>query len=168
MVKIIQLEKKDENKLLNLINIVEKNLKEKDWWLPISDIEKRIYFKKNKILFLGAFDNEKLVGAIALFVDKNEYGTAFQYLSDKKNKNIAKIGRAMVLPEYRRKNIMNLMTQKALDKAKAFNFNSVFAIAHPENVASVSYLQKIGFKHIKTFETPNGYLRDLFFLENIN
>ena len=168
MITIRFLTENNKKQYFSVLEIVEQNLENKNFWLPVSDEERKTFFDQSKILQIGAFEGEKLVGALGLYIDESVFGSAFEHLEIKNKTGVAKVGRAMVLPEFRRKKILHLMMQTALEKAKSLNFNCVFAIAHPQNIASCSYLKKIGFKALKTFTTPNGYLRNLYFLDNLN
>ena len=70
--EIRKLEKSDNQKLEDLIKNVENNLEDETFWLPITTKSRENYFNNSWTYFLGAFENDELIGAAALFFNENE------------------------------------------------------------------------------------------------
>lgn len=96
---------KDKEALDMLIKKIENSLINKDFWLPILDEAYEHFFDNKWTMFCGAFKENILIGAAALFFNQFEYHEAANKLNLKGNK-IAEIGRCMVLPKYRGNNLM--------------------------------------------------------------
>jgi RimJ/RimL family protein N-acetyltransferase len=163
---IRQIEIEDKNKLLKLIKNTEKTLTNKKLWLPIKEKVKDNLFNKNFLCFLGAFDNNKLIAASALFFDEFEYKDTVKAV-DLKSDSIAEIGRCMVDFEHRGKNLMFTLNTKLLDIAKKKKIKDVVATVHPKNVSSYKSLQKLGMKKIGTITKSIDFTRDVYHL-NLN
>ncbi|MBE5745772.1 MAG: GNAT family N-acetyltransferase [Clostridiales bacterium] len=161
---IRKLTEKDKNLLYNLINNIEANLEDKTFWLPIKDKAKENFFNENWTLFYGAFKDDKLIGACALFFNEYEYGETLSYLKHIPINSCAEIGRCMVHPDYRGNNIMQLINAKLIKEAKKRNINYILATAHPKNFASNISFEKLNFKSIKTIVKENIYSRNIWLL----
>lgn len=142
--EIRKLEKSDKLSLYNLIKIVEENLTDKTFWLPITDKSRNHYFDDAWTYFLGAFDNNKLVGAVALFFNKDAFSENCNALKISTN-GIAEYGRAMVHPDYRNKGIMTKLSTKLINYAKNLNLSKLVVTVHPLNIASQHVIKNLGF-----------------------
>jgi len=162
--EIRQLNKSDEISLINLINEIENSLIDKTWWLPIKKEARENFFNKEWTIFYGAFENSKLIGASALFLNEYEYGETVSYLNIDK-KSVGEVGRCMVHPDYRGKNLLFIINSRIIEEAKEKKLNYLVATAHPENIASNKSLKKTGFKIMKTIVKEKIYPRNILLLE---
>ena len=159
-----QLKKNDETKLYDLISQIETNLQEPKFWLPINSVSKNHFFDEDWTYFLGLFDNDKLIGACALFFNEHEFGESLSHCDNVKMP-VAEIGRAMILPEYRVKiNLYKIMV-KILEIAKQKNIATLLATIHPQNSPSKRLALKMGFKVKGQIIKYNDFIRDILLLE---
>lgn len=159
-----QLKENDNNKLFDLINQIENNLQEPKFWLPINRISKNHFFDDDWTCFLGLFDNEKLIGASALFFNMHEFGESLSYCENVKMP-VAEIGRCMILPNWRGKNLLYKLNTQLLNIAKEKGIKTVLATIHPQNEPSQHSFAKLGFK-VKTQIIKNkNFIRDVLLLE---
>jgi len=163
MIEFRILTKNDEKILDDCINEIEKTIENHDWWLPIHQKEKNLFLDENRTVFLGAFDKDKLIGASALSLKEEDFSQYSSLLGFKAK--FGKLGRSMVLPEYRGNNYMYQMNSYLTDIAKKQNYDYLLTIAHPENIASISSLKKLGMKKVKEFIKDKKYLRNIFLLD---
>ena len=161
--EIRKLFRSDANELYDLISIIEKNLENKEFWLPLKPTAKEHFFDENWTEFYGIFDGTVLVGAVALFYNEYEYGESLKYLN-RNISNVAEIGRAMVRPNYRGNNILYLLNTKLIEVAKAKNIENLIATIHPQNIPSQKSFLKLGMKKQCTYIKSNGYVRDIYLL----
>jgi GNAT superfamily N-acetyltransferase len=131
MMELRKLEVCDKDKLEELIQQTETNLGNELFWLPIGIESREHFFDDDWTYFLGMFDKEKLIAAVGLFLNKNEYGESEKILQ-LENYKIAEIGRAMVAPEYRYKGLMNKITQELIIHAKNQGIQYLVATVHPQ------------------------------------
>ena len=159
-----KLEKDDEEKLFDLIKQIEDNLQDKKWWLPINTISKKHFFDDEWTYFLGLFDNNKLIGASALFFNEHEFAESLSYC--KKTKlPVAEIGRCMILPIYRQNNLLYELNTRLIEIAKEKGIKTVLATIHPENIPSQTSFKKLGFNIETTIVKNNDYIRNVLLLE---
>ena len=144
--KIRKLTQKDSAAVFELINIIEVNLPDKKWWLPIKTEERQNFFNDDYTIFYGAFEGGRLVGASALFLDQNDLKGTTLLFKDIQNCRFGEIGRCMTLPEYRGKNVMLEINRKLVILAQKLGLDYLFATAHPDNNPSNKTLQKLGMK----------------------
>ena len=159
--EIRQLTEKDRESLLNLIDTIEEKLENKTWWLPISAEALENFFNKDWTIFYGAFDGEKLVAASALFINKYYFESIVSHLENVDINKFGKIGRCMVHPDYRGNNLMFKINQKLVKIAKSMNLEYLGAIAHPQNIASNTSLQKLGLRVAQTIIKDGKYPRNI-------
>jgi len=163
--EIRKLNTDDKTQLFNLIKVIETNLPDNTWWLPIKEKAKEEFFNENWTIFVGAFENNILIGASALFLNEYEFGEAASYLEDNSKQIFAEIGRCMVHPNYRGKNILYLLNDNLIKEAKKLNKTHLIATAHPNNIPSNTSLQKSGFKIVKTIVKDKIYPRNILLLD---
>jgi RimJ/RimL family protein N-acetyltransferase len=161
---IRKLTSSDKNKLDLLIKSIESTLDNKLWWLPISNKSFDNFFNDDWTYFLGLFEGDELVGASALFFNENEYGETIEHLK-MVNKDIAEIGRCMVLKKYRGKNYMLELNQKLLKIASEHNIKKVIATAHPNNISSQCSLLSLGMSKVGSITKYPNFDRDIFLIE---
>lgn len=154
----------DQEQLNSLIISVEENLIDDTFWLPINCESKKHFFNKSWTCFYGAFDNEKLIGAVGLFFNINEFGES-QKVLNMENKKIAELGRAMIDPNYRNQGIMNLLAKVIINQASKSNLDAIIATVHPQNIPSQSFLKKLNFNKRGFVLKDNKYPRDILVKE---
>ena len=159
-----KLEKGDEEKLLDLIKQIEDSLQDKKWWLPINTISKKHFFDDGWTYFLGLFDNDKLIGASALFFNKHEFGESLSNCK-KAKLPVVEIGRCMILPSYRKKNLLCNLNIKLIEIAKEKGIKTILATIHPENKPSQASFKKLGFNIETTIVKNNDYVRNILLFE---
>lgn len=158
---IRRLKAEDKEKLEQLIHIVERNLDNKMFWLPINDISRKHYFDESWTCFWGAFDNSKLIAAIGLFFNENEFGESKKALHLGEGE-VAELGRALVDPMYRKRGIMSALAQELMKYAKEVGVESIIATTHPKNVGSIALLKGLGFDNKKYVVKQEIYERYIF------
>ena len=159
------LTKEEEGDLFELIEKIEQGISNKEWWLPIKEKERSIFFDKDKNLIMGLFDQDRLIGATMLTIDKDVFEEILAYWKGEKLNNVAKIGRCMISEEYRGRGYARVLNEAVMKEARKRNFKHVIAIAHPDNVVSGRALARIGMKVNTTFRNKDGYLRNLYFMQ---
>ncbi len=160
-----EIEKKDKVQLYSLINIVLEGIEDKLQFIPYEKWELECIFdKKNYALLHGAYNGNKLVGMSQLYVCqdmlanlKNEFEIS--------NFKVCELANDLVLPEYRNNGIATNLQLLQLDFAKKMKFDYCIATVHPDNIASLKTLEKIGMKFIKETVLLNNYLRKLYILK---
>ena len=151
----------DEHALDLLIQDVEASLLDEKFWLPISETSKAHFFDDEWTYFLGAFAEEELVGAAALFFNENEWGESRQTVGVEST-SIAEFGRAMVRSNFRGKGIMNIIANELMQVAKEKPVDYMLATVHPNNVPSQKTVKKMGMEKAG-FCVKNGcFERDIF------
>lgn len=174
------LDEKDRSQLEELVNIIEANLPDKKWWLPISEESRRDFFNKEKTYFIGAFDGEKLAAACGLFLDENEYYEEIEAIkkacgeetfsitasdSYRVITDVAEIGRCMVKPEYRGQGLMYRINMKLVELAKEMGMEYIVATAHPDNLPSNGSFIKMNMENKCTKMLWGGYLRNVYMMK---
>lgn len=163
MLELRKLEKCDSNKLEGLINQVENNLENELFWLPISIESREHFFNDEWTYFLGMFDNDKLIAAAGLFLNKNEYAESESILQ-LQNYKIAEIGRAMVAPEYRHNGFMKKVLQELINYSKKLGIQYLVATVHPENIPSQKTVVALGMEKKEHCVKQGKYERDIFLM----
>lgn len=164
MLFIRQLKKENSSQLNELIFQIESSIQNKKWWLPINETSRNHFFDEDWTYFLGLFDNDKLIGASALFFNKHEYGESLSHCKDVKLP-VAEIGRCMILPSYRGNNYLHKLNSKLLEIAKKKNISTLLATIHPENKPSQNSFLSLGFKKKAKIIKYNDFERDILLLE---
>lgn len=157
----------DKSNLDNLINVIEANLDQEDFWLPINSKSKEHFFDDTWTDFWGMFDNSELIAASALFYNEHEFKESADAIGMEKTK-IAEIGRCMVHPEYRGQNLLYDINRKLLRIAGEKKIEYILATIHPNNLPSQKSFQRLGLKKEHTYTKSNGYVRDIYLLKSPN
>lgn len=161
---IRKLTETDSAQLDNLIQEVEANLKNEKFWLPMEETAKNHFFDEDWTYFLGAFEDDELIGAVALFFNAYEYGESREILGIE-DRDLAEYGRAMVKPSYQGQGIMKKLSAQLLDYGKSIGIKRVIATVHPDNIPSQTVVKSVGFEK-KAFVTKKGdFDRDIFLNE---
>lgn len=158
--KISILNKTNSNELETLINEVEENLKDKRFWLPIGDSSRNHFFDSSWTIFFGAFEDDRLIGAIGLFLNENEYGESQKTIS-MQDKKIAEVGRIMCHPEYRHKGVASCLMEELLRYSGGLDLDYLLATVHPHNEPSQRLLKKYGFIKEGYIIKSENYERDI-------
>lgn len=161
---IRRLNKEDNESLKKLIDVIETHVVNPQWWLPIKQEAYDNFLNPDWTIFLGAFVDNDLIGASALFLNEFEYGESLTAVG-KQLAPIAEIGRCMVHPKYRKQNIMLLLNRELYEIAKKMGIKTLIATAHPDNLASNCSLQTLGMKIEKCILKENQYLRNILLMK---
>lgn len=162
--EIRKLNKSDEDKLLELLDIVIKNLEHQEYFTKIEEHTKAHFLDDNYSEFYGLFDNDKLVACATLFIDPYEFAELCDDINLKYD-NVAEIGRAVVHPNYRGNHYERLMVSHLIEVAPALKIKHLVATVHPDNIPSQKCFRSLDFKYEKTVMKKSGYLRDIFYKE---
>lgn len=167
--KIRKLTEADKLCLYALIDTIEENLPDKNFWLPMKETARAHFFDPKWTEFYGAFDGERLAGAAALFYDKYEFGESLEHLYeigvDLSDRHVAELGRAMVHPDYRGNNLLLEINTQLLDRARERGVDTLIATVYPENMPSQMSLKKLGMFKRTTYRKSDGFVRDILTLD---
>ena len=144
-----------------LIRDVEASLPDEKFWLPISKTSKAHFFDDEWTFFLGAFVQEELVGAAALFFNENEWGESRQTIGIQST-SIAEFGRAMVRSDFRGRGIMNLIASELVKVATGKPVDYLLATVHPNNIPSQKTVKMMGMEKAGFCVKNGGFERDIF------
>lgn len=150
--------------LEQLIQIIEDQLPNHDWWLPIQETAKVHFFDPSWTIFCGAFEGDSLVGASALFLNEFEFKDAAKHINLPLS-GTAEIGRCMVNPENRGHNIMLEMNKVLLKRAKEKGIKRILSTAHPDNMASCHSLLSLGMHKAGEVIKYTSYKRNIYLIE---
>jgi len=153
----------DKNQYFKLIHEIEKNIINHDFWLPIKEKAKINFFNDKWTYILGMYDNDNLIAATSLFLDKFEYEESAKEIGIEMN-NLAEIGRCMVHPMYRGNNILYKLNVRLVEDAKIFGIKKLISTIHPDNIASLKSFAKLGFHFHKTIIKESKFKRSIFTL----
>ena len=154
----------DHDALWELIGEIESSLPNKEFWLPIKEGSSSHFFDESWTEFHGAFDGEHLIGASALFYNSYEFGESLEQLGMDTD-GVAEVGRSMVHPDYRGRNILAEINTELICVARDRGLKTLIATIHPDNIPSQSSFRKIGFVKRKTYLKSDGFVRDILTLE---
>ena len=152
-------EESDRRALDILITKIEKTNKNELFWLPISNESRDHFWDTDWTIFVGAFKQEKLIGALGLFLNENEYGESRDAIG--LEGKVAEYGRAMVLPEYRGYGLIDRLADELLPVAKERKVEKLIATVHPDNIPSSGFLTKMGFEKCGHIIKNDKYPRDI-------
>lgn len=156
-----KIDKKDEEQVKNLINIVLGGLERKEFFIPYSEWELERLFDESYAPLHGAYIDDKLVGMAQLYVDQEMLKEYIDVLGLTGNR-VCELGGDLVLPEYRGRGIMSNLIKLELDLAKELKFDYVISMAHPDNIGSNKALKRLGLEYVKTDTVSDGHLRDIY------
>ncbi|MCD8180657.1 MAG: GNAT family N-acetyltransferase [Firmicutes bacterium] len=164
---IKELEIKNQKALSDLIDEIEETLESGEYWLPINDISREHFFDKEWTRFYGAFEDGELIAAAGLFLNPHEFGESLSQLGDAAPliNMTAEIGRAMVKPAYRGKNILLDINRRITEEAARLNKAYLIATIHPNNMPSQRSFMRLGMKRMLTYKKSCGYIRDIYLME---
>lgn len=140
------------NELINLVSDVYSKMPRKEFWGGLDENELRILFNKPNYV-LGAFHNNKLIAFMSSYNpninDLKDYG-----MDDFNPDDFIFLHGVMVHDEYRGNHLQEILGNKICEMTDK---KYVLATVHPENIASIKSLEKIGLKIYKTMNVPYGY-----------
>ena len=155
------LDKNDEKDFYDLNDTIEKNLTNKSWWLPIENSEKEMFFDKTKVMLAGLYDDNKLIGTVSLYLNQADFLSLSFHIPNNEKIKICKLSRGMINPDYRGHGYLFQISLYLLEKAKLLGYDYVLSIVHPDNIASVKTLTKLGFEKIKSITVHDSFVRNL-------
>jgi RimJ/RimL family protein N-acetyltransferase len=155
--------KADEVEVFNLIDNVLESLERKEFFIPYSEAEKKIFFDDQYAYSYGAYDNGKLIAINQIFLDKSLVEEYCEMLNIDNSKIVCELGGFLVLREYWGKGIMTKLSEMQYKLAKELDIDYIVATAHPDNIGSCKVLEKLGMNLYDNIITSSGYLRNLYF-----
>lgn len=158
---IKKVESGDSGQFFEMVKEIEDNLASPAYWLPMTEIAKEHFFDDTWTYFLGAYEGEKLIGAVGLFFNEYEYGESADVLQLDRAA-CAEIGRAMVRPQYRGRGLMRTLAEKLIALAKEKGIENLIATVHPQNMPSQKTFLKLGFEKKAHVVKLEGFERDIF------
>lgn len=97
-----------------------------------------------------------------IFIPREIEEEYYDILNIPKSKSICELGGALVLPEYRKKEIMTNLSIITMDYFNNLNFDYIISTAHSENIPSNKIVRKLGFELYVTLTTQSGYVHCLY------
>ena len=151
----------DKEQVLNLINTVIGGLNNPDFFIPYESWEYDSMFDEENYGYLfGAYDGDKLVGMMQLYVSPDMVSDLKQELNIGEF-NVCELGGALVLPEYRSRGIAIELGKLCGAAAKERGFDYIVATAHPDNRSSWKTTAR-GLDFVKETTLPNGSVRKIY------
>ena len=156
-----KLQAHDKQQLNALLKDTENHLPQPEFWLPVQQKAYDHFFNDKWTYFAGAFCDDKLIGAAALFFNEFEWGQSKKLLNLTSN-SIAEFGRAMVQHNFKGKGIMSALSIHLLEQARNLNIKYILATVHPNNIPSKKILQKMGLEQQAECTKECGYVRSVY------
>jgi len=154
----------DRRKHKEMSNVIYEALPNKEMLIPMTEEEyDDTYTDENEDVVYGIFEGDRLIATSSLLHDVRAYGINPE-LSEILQEPCVEIGESMVLPEYRGNGLMLKLNELIKAEAKRQGVHYMLATAHPDNIASNTSLQHLGYKIIKEF-TRAGKRRNLLVLD---
>lgn len=154
----------NDKKLFNEFNkTILDSIANSEWFIPFSPDDEQVLTPDHD-LFLGVFDGDKLVGISGLILTEAFYGEIRDVLG-LQGKKIAEVGGSMVLPEYRGKNIMLSINKMLVQIAKEQGYEYLVATVHPDNVASRTSAETLGFVKKDCILRKGKFLRNVYIMK---
>ena len=146
-----------------LLTEVLNSLERKEFFMHQQEEEINKMLGDNKIMY-GAYDGEKLVGAAQLNMEEAKKLDDIKKLINLKNDKVARLGKYLVLKDYRNKGIIKNIEELLINEAKKMQYKYIIILAHPENIPSNKAIINTGAKVVKTAKIGE-YLRNIYLLE---
>ncbi len=151
----------DKEQVLCLINTVIGRLNNPDFFIPYEPWEYDSMFDEENYAYLfGAYEGDKLVGMMQLYVSQDMVADLKQELNIGEF-NVCELGGALVLPEYRSRGIAIELGYMCGATAQERGFDYVVATAHPDNRSSWKTTAR-GLDFVKETTLPNGSVRKIY------
>ncbi|MFA6279832.1 MAG: GNAT family N-acetyltransferase [Bdellovibrionales bacterium] len=155
--------KSDEQQLRTLIsNVLAATPPE--FFIPYEEWELDSLYDESYALLHGAYDGETLAGIAQLYVQQ-EMLKSYKEEMGLSSEKVCELGGNLVLSEYRGQKIQYNLMQLQFNLARDIGFKHIITMAHPDNVASLKSIQRLGLKFMKKSHLSNGFLRDLYYSE---
>ena len=155
-----KIDETDKDKVFNLIDVVMKGLKSADFCVPFEQWEYDSMFDdKNYAPCFGAYDGDKLVGMMQLYVSQDFLADIKKELGLLKYK-CCELGGALILSEYRSHGIAVNLGMMCYKAAQDLGFDYIVAAAHPENRSSYHTLER--YADCVKEANVGGYVRKLY------
>jgi len=151
----------DSRQLCTLIDVVIASLERPEYFIPFADWEYEQFFDATYGAIHGAYDGARLVGMSQLYFSERLICDSRVILGLRQSE-CCELGGNLVLPEYRGRGIMFALGSIQVQEARALGFRDVFALAHPDNVGSVSSLLKLGFLFSGLHAMSDVYVRNFY------
>ena len=151
----------DEEQLEDLISLVEANLPNEKWWVPIRPVIREHFFDPKWIRFIGCFDGDRLVAVGGLFLNEEAFRTSAE-AAGLDPSVVAEVGRCMVRPTRRGGNLMLSVSQQLRDCARVHGKEWLIAAVHPDNAAGRKSLERLGMEEKGEVVEPGGYPRVVY------
>lgn len=144
--------------------VIYEALPSKELLIPMTEEEyDDTYTDENEDVVYGIFEEDKLIATSSLLHDVRAYAVNPE-LEEILKYPCVEIGESMVLPEHRGNGLMLRLNNLIKDESKRQGIRYMLATAHPDNIASNTSLQHLGYKVIKEF-TRAGKRRNLLVLD---
>lgn len=153
----------DKNQLKTLIDTVYNSLERKEFFMPFTEEEIDDIFDENKVINMGAYDEEKLVGTAQLYLEETCVKKIKQEIKLQSNK-VIELGGYLVLEKYRNQGIMKMLETILIEKAKKLDYEFIVITVHPENIFSNKATEFTGARLVKTAHLGE-YLRNVYVLD---
>lgn len=163
MIEYKKITKEDKNKWIELMKKVLENLERKEFFIPFNEAEIEELFEVNQAVHMGAYDEEKLVGACTLYLDESYVRDIKKELNLQSDK-VIELGGYLVLEKYRKQGIMKKLEMLLIEEAKKLGYEYIAVTAHPENIASNKVIEFSRAKLLKTTKLGE-YLRNIWVLD---
>ncbi|MCX4365545.1 MAG: GNAT family N-acetyltransferase [Bacilli bacterium] len=161
-----RISKEDDMQVRDLIKRVYKNIENKDFFILWTEEQMDRFFDENYSILFGAYDANKLIAMVQIFMPPEVESEYYDILDIKKPDSMCELGGFLVYEEYRQKGIMSELSKAAMDYFSTLNYEYIISTIHPNNIASRKVVSKLGFEYIKDLTTQSGFLRSLYFKEN--
>lgn len=162
MIEYRKISKQDKDKWIVLMHTVLENLERKEFFISFNEEEIDELFEENQAIHMGAYDEEKLVGASTLYLDET-YVKEIKEKIDLQSDKVIELGGYLVLEEYRNQGIMKRLETLLIEEAKKLGYKFIVITVHPENIASNKATEFTGAKLVKTTKLGE-YLRNIWVL----
>ena len=155
---------KDRDVFLEFNEKILDCLQNKEWFIPFSKEEYDQVLTPEHDFFYGIFDGDKLVAVSGLLLDKS-FSKELCDVLGVDVETTAEVGGSMVLLEYRGQNLMYNINVKVVEKAREMGFKRLVATVHPDNVASRTSAEKLGFVKKAVIQRQGKYLRNVYLMD---
>ena len=165
MKEIKRLTSIDHQDFIKINNEIRESISNPTWFMPFSEEELTNTFDdKCTLVIYGAFiDN--VLGAVSLFDTNTDEFLELANACGVPAEKCAELGGSMVLPSFRGKNLMFEINAKLIEVAKSMGLEYFVATVHPDNIASISSIKKLGMEYVTTITRTGGYLRNVYILK---
>ena len=160
---IIRLDENNRDDVFKLMMEIEESLPQKEYWLPVTEVEKKNFFNDDWSIFYGIYDGDELVAASGIFYSEEEFGETVEKLN-MDTRGVAEIGRCMVKPSYRGNRLLVKVNNFIIEKAKEEGLQYLVSTVYPDNLPSQKSFVASGFKKEITYVRNNTYVRGIFLL----